>query len=367
VSATGFVWHERYAWHDTGTGAGPLRAGGWIEPGEPMAESAAAKRRIRNLVDASGLLQRLVELAPRPATDEELGRFHTPGHLARVRELSDGEGGPCGPGAFVGRGSYEIAALAAGGTITALEAVLDGRVANAYALVRPCGHHALADQGMGFCLFNNVVVAALHARATAGVGRIAILDWDVHHGNGAQAAFYGDPSVLTISLHQAGSFPIGAGEVSELGEGAGEGTNLNVPLPPGSGIGAYRAAMERVVAPAIRAFAPELILVACGFDAAGQDPLGRMLLPAREFGELTGTAMALAEECCDGRLVLSHEGGYNPGLTPFCGLFTLERLSGERTEVEDPFLFGAMPGQELQPHQAAAVDAAAAQVARVPA
>jgi acetoin utilization deacetylase AcuC-like enzyme len=360
---TGFVWDERYAWHDTGAGAGPLRAGGWIQPGEPMAEHAETKRRIRNLLDVSGLLDELVSLRARPATVEELCRFHTPAHVARVRELSDGEGGSIGLDAYVGRGSYEIAALAAGGTLVAVEAVLDGRVDNAYALVRPCGHHAVAHEGKGFCLFNNVVVAAHHARARFGVDRIAILDWDVHHGNGAQDAFFADRDTLTISVHQDNVFPPDSGHVDEVGVG----TNLNVVLPPGSGVGAYRDAFERAVVPAIRSFAPDLILVACGFDAACQDPLGAMLLPPSAFAELTGYALDLAAECCEGRLVLTHEGGYSTGVTPFCGLAAIERLSGRTSNAEDPFSapFSGMGGQALQPHQAAAVDRAAALVAGV--
>jgi len=359
--STGFVWEERYAWHDTGAGGGPLRAGGWIEPGEPMAEHAATKRRIRNLLEASGLLDRLVRLRARPAVVEELCRFHTPEHVARIEALSAGEGGEAGLDAWVGRGSYDIARLAAGGVLVAVEAVLEGRVDNAYALVRPPGHHAVAGEGKGFCLFNNLVVAAHHAREQAAVGRIAIVDWDVHHGNGAQSAFFDDPDTLTISLHQDNVFPPDSGHVDETGVG----TNVNVVLPPGCGIGAYRDAFARVVLPALRSFRPQLILVACGFDAACQDPLGAMILPPSEFANLTRMTMEAAADCCGGRLVLAHEGGYSTAVTPFCGLATIEQLAGERTPVEDPYSgpFAAMGGQELAPHQAATVDRAAALVA----
>jgi acetoin utilization deacetylase AcuC-like enzyme len=363
---TGFIWHERYAWHDTGSGAGPFRAGGWIEPGEPLSENAAPKRRIRNLIDASGLLEALISLSPRAATTDELCRFHTLAYVERIEALSGANGGEVGLGAYVGRGSYEIALLAAGGTLAATEAVLEGRIDNTYALIRPPGHHALANEGMGFCLFNKVVVAAHHARIAGGCERVAIVDWDVHHGNGTQEAFYQDPSVLTISLHQAGSFPFATAGAERIVAGRGVGANLNVEIPPGSGTGAYLYALEQVVEPAVRTFAPDLILVACGFDASGQDAMGRMLLPAAAFGELTRRVVALADATCDGRLVLSHEGGYSPGYTPFCGLRTVEALSGRRTEVEDPLLFGQAPGQTLAPHQAAAIDVAARHLTGIP-
>src|SRR5690242_11030133 len=177
-------------WHDPGPGAAVERAGGWIEPGDLLAETPATKRRLRNLVEVAGLLGRLVPVAPRAATDAELLRFHTPGHLQRVAAQSAGVGGSVGFDAWVGPGSDEIARLAAGGTIAAVDAVLDGTVEACYALVRPPGHHAMADAGAGFCVYGNVAVAVLHARAVRGVGRVAIVDWDVHHGNGTQDAFW---------------------------------------------------------------------------------------------------------------------------------------------------------------------------------
>ncbi|MBS1885871.1 MAG: class II histone deacetylase [Actinobacteria bacterium] len=359
--STGFIWRERFGWHDLGAGAGPLRAGGWIEPGEPHAEHAATKRRIYSLVEESGLLERLTRLPARPAGEEELALFHTERHIAQVRELSAGAGGPLGLDAWVPPGSYEIAALAAGAAIGAVDAVLDGEVDNCYALVRPPGHHAEADEGKGFCIFNNVVLAARHARRDRGLERVAILDWDVHHGNGAQAAFYDDPSVLTISIHQDGVFPPGSGAVAERGSGEGLGANLNVPLPPGSGAGAYEYAFERVVLPALERFAPQLVLVACGFDANGFDPMSRQLLHSGAFAAMTAAAMAVADAHCDGRLVMTHEGGYHTGTVPFCALAVLERLAGEPTAVVDPFRepLAGMPGQDLQAHQREAVDRAA--------
>jgi acetoin utilization deacetylase AcuC-like enzyme len=271
--------------------------------------------------------------------------------------MSDGEGGDVGLDAWVGAGSSEIAALAAGGVLAAVDAVIERQLSNAYALARPSGHHAGPDHGMGFCIFNNGVLGAMHAREVHGVEKIAILDWDVHHGNGAQAAFYDDPRVLTISVHQDGVFPPGSGAIREIGDGSGAGLNINVPLPPGSGRGAYRETFDRVVVPALRKFAPDFLLVASGFDANGFDPMSRQLLCSEDFRWMTRAVAELAEDHCEGRLLLVHEGGYHPGVVPFCGLAVLEELCGVRTAVEDPFvsLLAEMPGQELQPHQRARV------------
>jgi acetoin utilization deacetylase AcuC-like enzyme len=234
--------------------------------------------------------------------------------------------------------------------------VLAGDVSNAYVLSRPPGHHAEPDAAKGFCLFNNVALAARHAQAAHGVERVAIVDWDVHHGNGAQWGFYEDPSVLTVSLHQEGVFPPDSGGAEERGVG-----NVNVPLPAGCGRDAYMYAFEQVVVPALRAHAPDLVLVACGFDAGRFDPMGRMMLDSADFAELTRRTLALADELCGGRVVMTHEGGYHPGVVPFCGLATLEALASVRTPVEDPFAppSGAAAGRPLLDHQRAAVDAVA--------
>lgn len=366
--ATGWLWDERYMWHDTGYGAGPLSAGGPIEPGLAHAEAPETKRRFRNLVDASGLLDRLVPLRPRPATDAELRRLHAPEYVARVRELSGGRGGLAGEITPFGAGSFEVAALAVGGAIVTVDAVLDGTVENAYALIRPPGHHAEAARGRGYCIFANGPLAVLHARAARGVGRVAVIDWDVHHGNGAETAFYDDPDVLTVSVHGEAHYPADRGAREDTGRGPGQGANLNVPLPHGSGMGAYLATFERVIAPAIRAFRPELLVVACGYDASALDPAGRQLLHSDAFRRLTELTLDVAAEVCEGRVAMLHEGGYSAAYVPFCGLAVVEALSGVRTEVVDPFLdeYAAWPAQQLQPHQDQAIAAAERLVAGVP-
>ncbi|UOR00697.1 class II histone deacetylase [Leucobacter allii] len=349
---TGYVWHEQYAWHDTGTHAGIYPSGGFVQPYHNF-ESPESKARFAGLVEVSGLLDRLVRLPARQVETEDLLRVHTSGHVERIREQSV-TGGDAGDGfSPFGRGGYDLARLAAGGTLAAAEAVMDGTVDNAYALVRPPGHHAEPDQGRGYCLFANVPVAIEALRAAGKLERVAIFDYDVHHGNGAQKIYWEDPDVLTISVHQDRLFPVDLGMADERGAGAGAGTNINVPLPAGSGDGAYWSVVEEVAGPAIRAFQPELIMVSSGFDPSAFDPLGRMSVTSDGFRGIADRLLALADEVCEGRIVFSHEGGYSAVHVPFCGLAVLESLSGIRTGVEDPFNIsvGQSPTRELSPWQ----------------
>lgn len=364
---TGYVWHERYAWHDTGTSAGSRPAGGFVQPYQHF-ESPESKSRFAGLVEVSGLIDELVRVPARPATEADLLRVHTPEHVARIREASASGGGDGGDGDTpFGAGSYEIALLAAGGTIAATEAVLAGRCDNAYALVRPPGHHARREMGMGFCLFANIAVAVERARATHGVRRVAVVDYDVHHGNGTQSIFYDDPDVLAVSIHQDQLFPADSGDLGERGEGPGLGTTINVPLPAGSGNGAYEETIAQVAAPAVRAFRPDLIMVASGFDAGANDPLGRMMVTASGYGRIAAALRELAEDVCDGRIVFSHEGGYSPVYVPFCGLAVLEALSGIDTGVIDPYAaaWDDKPQHMVTPWQLEVIEAAHALAAEL--
>lgn len=353
---TGYVYHELFGWHDTGTAAGLFGSDPAIGV-QPFVhfENAETKRRLHELVVVSGLIDRLVRIAPRRAGEDDILRVHTSEHLERIRaESALPKGGDAGDGLSpFGRGGYDIALLAAGGCLEAVDAVLDGRVDNAYALVRPPGHHAVASTGMGFCIFNNVAIAAAHAREVRGVGRVAVVDWDVHHGNGTQSIFVEDPDVLTISIHQDNVFPPNSGAVSERGTGAGQGAAVNVPLPPGTGHSGYLHAMDEVVLPALHAFRPDLVLVACGFDASAMDPLSRQMATSATYRDLTQRLMTAADELCDGRIAMTHEGGYSPQYVPFCGLAVLETLSGTEP-FGDPFLpiVGGFAGHDLQPAQA---------------
>jgi acetoin utilization deacetylase AcuC-like enzyme len=364
---TGLVAHERYFWHDPGSGAGFSTSNPFAQP-DHHPESPDSKRRLLALLEVSGLAEQLTRVKPRPAEYAELRYFHTESYIERVRQLSAAHGGPIGDSASIGAGSYEIALLAAGGCIEAADAVLAGRIKNAYALVRPPGHHAEADQGRGYCIFGNAVLLVRHAQRVRGLNRVAVVDWDVHHGNGTEGAFIADPSVLTVSIHQDRCYPIDAGQLSVNGSGAAAGANLNIPLPAGSGHGAYIAAFDRVVLPALERFRPQLIVVASGLDASAMDPLGRMLCTSETYRAMASRIVAAAETLCAGRVVATHEGGYSNAYVPFCGLAVIEEFAGIRTSVVDPYLeeLMQMGGQELQPHQAAAIDAAAALVQRIP-
>ena len=344
---TAFYFNERCLWHTTGEHALILPVGGYVQPpsGSGHAESPESKRRFRNLLDVSGLTAHLSVRSAEAATTQDLRRVHPQDYLDRFKALSDAGGGSIGIESPFGSGSYEIAALSTGLVKRAVDDVMTRDVANAYALARPPGHHCLPDQPMGFCLFANIPVALEAARAAHGPFRAAVVDWDVHHGNGTQAVYYDRADTLTISLHQEGCFPLGQGMAEERGAGAGAGTNLNVPLLPGGGHQAYMDAMELLVLPALRAFKPDMIVVASGLDANGFDPLARMLAHSETFRAMTAMLMAAADDLCGGRIVAAHEGGYAEVIVPFLGLAVVEEMSGHRTPVIDPVLASLMAQQ----------------------
>ncbi|WP_414158053.1 class II histone deacetylase [Pseudomonas sp. BNK-45] len=367
---TAFFFDELCLWHSGGPHVLTLPVGGWVQPlsAAGHAESPETKRRLKSLMDVCGLTRQLQVHSAPPASEADLLRVHPADYLQRFKALSDAGGGQLGDEAPVGPGSYEIAKLSAGLALAAVDAVLSGAADNAYALSRPPGHHCKADQAMGFCFLANIAIAIEAAKARHGLGKVAVVDWDVHHGNGTQSIFEERADVLTLSLHQDGCFPPGYGGEHERGRGAGLGCNINVPLLPGGGHDAYLYAMRQIVVPALERFEPELIIVACGYDANAVDPLARMLLHSDSFREMTQYLRDAAERLCHGRLVLVHEGGYSEAYVPFCGLATLEALSGIRTAVQDPMLefvrqqqpkpdFAAFQRQLLD-RQAAAIAAA---------
>jgi acetoin utilization deacetylase AcuC-like enzyme len=270
-----------------------------------------------------------------------------------MKSLNDSISVNAGISAPTGIGSFDIALLSTGGVIEALDHIIEGKVDNAYALVRPPGHHAMPNKAMGFCLFGNAAIAGKHALKNKGLNKIAFVDWDVHHGNGTQAAFYDDPNALTISIHQDRNFPSNSGLVSENGEGLGSGYNINIPLPPGSGVGAYEAAFDRVVIPALEQYKPELIIVPSGFDGGAGDPIGRQMLTSEGFKSLTEKIMKSAQELCNGRILMTHEGGYSAATVPFFAHAVIETLAEENMGIKDPFqaIIGNLGQQELQPHQ----------------
>ncbi len=255
----------------------------------------------------------VVPLPAREASDEELLRVHERDHLGAVVaavEAVDGPPGQLDPDTYVSAESLSVARLAAGGTIDLCRAVARGEFASGLAAVRPPGHHAEADRAMGFCLFNNVAIAARALQVEDGVDKVLILDWDVHHGNGTQHFFEADPSVLYFSTHQFPYYP-GTGSFGEIGIGRGEGTTVNVPMPAGCGDAEYLGVLQHVLAPVAAQFKPDAILVSAGFDAHADDPLAAMEISATGFLAMATFVRALAEDLCDGRLAFVLEGGYS--------------------------------------------------------
>jgi len=256
-------------------------------------------------------------------------------------------GGWLDPDTVMSAGSYQAALYAAGGLIRAVEAVMSGEVTSAFALVRPPGHHATSGQAKGFCLFNNIAIAARYALDKYKLERILIIDFDVHHGNGMQDTFYDNPQVMYISTHQYPFYP-GTGSLEETGSGAAKGTNINIPLPAGCGDAEYLKAFEQIIVPAARRFNPRLILVSAGYDNHWADPLAMMEVSVTGFGQMTEIIKGLADELCGGRLALTLEGGYNLDALAASVKATLDVLLGKN--ASDPL------GQSSRSFGAADID-----------
>jgi acetoin utilization deacetylase AcuC-like enzyme len=336
--STGFFWDEKCFWHAGGNYAFTLPLGGLVQPlaAGGLPESPETKRRLKNLMDVTGLTADLDVRSAPAASRKDLLRVHPAAYLDAFKALSDDNGGELGRRTPFAKGGYEIAALSAGLATAAVDAVLRGEMQNAYALSRPPGHHCLPDFPNGFCLLANIAIAIEAALAEGLATKVAVLDWDVHHGNGTEAIYYERDDVLTISIHQEGNYPLDTGYVTDRGNGKGLGYNVNLPLPAGAGHTAYLHAIDTVVLPWIEAFAPDIIIVACGFDASAVDPLARMLATADTFRQMTLRLKAAAEKLCNGRLVLVHEGGYSEVYVPFCGHAAIEALSGSDKTAPDP-------------------------------
>ncbi|MBN1201207.1 MAG: histone deacetylase [Anaerolineae bacterium] len=290
---TAFVCDPRFASH--------------TRPDHP--ENAARLAAVEQHLEQANLTDQLVKLEIAPATDEDVLAVHSPAYLAQLDAMT-GRSGLLGLDTYLAPRSYKIARLAAGGVLRAVDAVMCGDADNALAAIRPPGHHATPFNGMGFCLLNNVAVAARYAQRVYGVERVLIVDYDVHHGNGTQDVFYTEPTVLYISTHQWPLYP-GTGAVQDTGSGPGAGYTINVPLPPGVGDKGYAGVFEQLVWPAAQRFDPGLVLVSAGFDAHWADPLAHMRLSLAGYDHLTRELLALASALCEGRIVFVLEGGYN--------------------------------------------------------
>lgn len=312
-------------------------------------------RRTIEVLEALNWMGRegLRHLAPRAASEAELALIHTPAYIQNVKRAVErtarleAESGRkarfFATDTYVSAKSYEAAIRAAGAPLTAIDAVMQGEVKNAYCLVRPPGHHALADSAMGFCLFNNVAIAARYAIEKHGLERVMIIDYDVHHGNGTQDAFYADPRVLYFSTHQAPFYP-GTGLSGERGEGAGLGTTVNVPLPATTEFHIYDAVFRQVLAPIADRFQPQLLLISAGFDAHWSDPLGQMYLSTAAFAELNKVILNLADLLCEGRVVMVQEGGYNIEAMAACVATCINLLLGDDAAVDS---LGPAPTKEI--------------------
>lgn len=321
---TGYVFHPIYLEHNDPT----------------HCERKERLQRTMGSLESSGILARLTPIEATPIDLELLPTMHDPGYISLVERVANSGGGMLDPDTYVNARSYEAALMAAGGLINAVEAVLTGQLNNGFALVRPPGHHALRNRGMGFCLFNNVALAAQYAIQKHGLSKILIVDFDVHHGNGTQDAFYERDDVLYFSTHQYPHYP-GTGHWQETGKGKGEGYTVNLPLPYGVGDDGYAQAFEEVLLPLARRYNPELILVSAGYDAHWADPLANMRLSTTGFHLLTTFLVSLADELCQGRLALTLEGGYDLDALSHSVSATFAALRGE--EAEDPL--GPAPGR----------------------
>lgn len=298
-SKTGFVYDPIYLEHQT-------------TPGHP--ESPERLTAITARLETSGLDSQLAHLKPSAASREWIQTIHSPEYVERAQATCElGEGYLDSADVPVCWKSYDTALMAAGGVMRAVDAVMAGEVANAFCAIRPPGHHALRDQAMGFCIFNNVAIGTRYVQQKYGLSKVLIADWDVHHGNGTQAAFYDDPNVLYFSMHRWPFYP-GTGSVSEAGTGAGRNSTINVPMPVGSGDEEYLRVFEQQLRPAAMEFAPDFVFISAGFDAQANDTLGGMRVTAEGFARLTRIVKEIAHKCSKGRLVSVLEGGYGPSI-----------------------------------------------------
>ena len=334
--SSGFYWDEKCFWFGGGNYTFTQPVGGLVQPlasgGSP--ENPETKRRLKNLMDVTGLIKDLDNRSADEASIEDILRIHPKHYVDAFRAASDAGGGEIGMRTPFGAGGFEQAALSAGLAKRAVADVMAGTVSKAYALSRPPGHHCLPDFPNGFCLLANIAIAVEAARVSAPDLKVAILDWDVHHGNGSEAIYLARTDTLTISIHQDRNYPMDTGDADVTGK---DQSNVNIPLPPGGGHDTYRRVMDQIVGPALARFQPDLIVVACGYDAAAIDPLSRMLATAETFQMMTKRVKAWSEELCKGRLVLVHEGGYSEAYVPFCGHATIATLADSAIVADDPF------------------------------
>ncbi len=296
------IYDDIYLEHDTGGG---------------HPENATRVINTIEYLRSSSIWQKLDVEKPRAATKEEVSAVHSASQIDQVAEIAGAGGGYLDPDTHVSSDSYDAALFAAGALLTAIDLVMDKKADNAFCLVRPPGHHSTPTRAMGFCLFNNVAIAAKYIQSIYNLDRIVIIDWDVHHGNGTQDAFYDDPSVMYFSMHKYPFYP-GTGAKEEVGKGSGAGFTINVPLPYDTGQEEYLEIFDDIMKKRVKPFNPQFILISAGFDAYRLDPISGLCLETSDFNTLTRLTRNIANDCCEGRIVSSLEGGYNLSDLPKC-------------------------------------------------
>ena len=294
MNKTGYVFHPQYLKHDTKT----------------HPENSERLKAIQEKIESSEIYPHLHFPEPRRATDDELAENHDISHIDNIRNSCRNGVQNLDGDTVICPDSWDAATLSAGAGLTAIDQIITGQLDNAFTAVRPPGHHAEKDRAMGFCLFNNVAIAARYAIKKHKLNRVCIFDWDVHHGNGTQHSFYSDPSVHYSSIHQYPFYP-GTGDQDETGTGDGLGTTLNFPLDAFNGDSAYLDIVEKKLIPKIQSFKPDLIIISAGFDAHEEDPLAQMSVSSDCYGKMTAMILKVAESICGGRLLSMLEGGYN--------------------------------------------------------
>ncbi|MCI1696007.1 class II histone deacetylase [Aneurinibacillus aneurinilyticus] len=327
---TALIWDGRYGDHDIGKQKYVIDQD--IEMTSGLAfENPSRLNLIYELLEKSGFSEKMIKYPPEHAIESDLLKVHTKEMVEKVKQASKNDANTeVGEAAVTSFGSYEIALLSAGGAKKAVDVVFtEENIKQSFALIRPPGHHATRNSPMGFCLFNNVAIAVEHAKATYGIERMLVLDWDVHHGNGTQDIFYEDPSVLFVSIHQDKNYPLYGGEISETGKFQGEGFNINIPLIPGCGDEEYLRVIDEIIAPAVEFFNPELILISAGQDANIYDPLSRMMVTRNGFKLMTKKMKELAAIYSNHRLVVIQEGGYSLPYLPLATFGVIEGLLDE--------------------------------------
>lgn len=317
MAKTGLVYSPRYLQHFTGTVEGHKRL-----------------QTIMDVLQEYRIADKLIKVEPYLAPLDIVQQVHSTKYLNALAGFAAKGGGTWAEETIVSRESYEIALLAAGGGLAAIDAMMQKRVDNVFAAIRPPGHHASRDRGGGFCLLNNVAIAAKYAQQRYGVKRIFILDWDVHHGNGLQSIFYDDPSVLYFSIHQDEIYPR-TGLADECGEGQGEGFTVNVPIPRQSGDAGYCYILSKLVTPILKAYKPDIILIAAGFDSHFYDPLGSLEVTTQGYTRMTSILQNLASQICGGCLAAFLEGGYDLGSVGYSVAAMLSTMAGLNIQVND--------------------------------